>query len=270
MSVDDSDLLAYVDGCLPAKRRAEIEVAVANSSELAGRLAVMRASVLPYAVAFERESGPPLPQRLAEHVSDLVRVSTVSSRSAADFRPRTRTWLGAAAGILWVALICGGPLLFWARTETASISPWILAVASYQGLYARETVSSITADPVLAQRVLSDARSAGVSVSVPDLRSNGLEFKRVQRLTFNDQPVIQIVYLPEAGDPVALCVTRETGPPTAPRLQQLGPMHAAVWHDGTLGYVLIAKSTNVDILALGLRIADGAQRTLFSAPGGTG
>src|SRR6185437_5220426 len=122
-----------------------------------------------------------------------------------------------------------------------------------------------TADEALTQKVLSDSRSAGVAVSIPDLRSTGLEFKRVQRLNFRGQPVIQIVYLPKAGDPVALCITRESSVRGAPRLQQLGPMKAAVWHDGTLGYVLIAKNTPVDLMDISRRISNGEIHSLFTA-----
>ena len=40
MSIDDTVLMAYVDGELPAERRAEVEAAVAHSRELADRLAI--------------------------------------------------------------------------------------------------------------------------------------------------------------------------------------------------------------------------------------
>jgi hypothetical protein len=40
-------------------------------------------------------------------------------------------------------------------------------------------------------------------------RSQGLTFKRVQRPRFHDKPLVQIVYLPEKGKPVALCVLKE-------------------------------------------------------------
>lgn len=149
-------------------------------------------------------------------------------------------------------------------------SPWVEAVASYQELYARETLASITADQALTQKVLSDSRIAGVTVSIPDLRATGLEFKRVQRLSFRGQPVIQIVYLPQAGDPVALCITRESSVRGAPRFQQLGQMKAAVWHDGTLGYVLIAKNTPVDLMELGRRISSGEIQSLFTAAASAG
>jgi anti-sigma factor RsiW len=261
MSVEDTDLLAYVDGRISPEGRARVEAAVANSPAVARRLAAMRASALPYAEAFERQALPPMPAHLAEHLSGLLRVSATAPTTA--LRGRPRVWWGAAAAAVVTFVVCGGALKVW--MEKSAASPWVEAVASYQELYARETLSSITADQALTQKVLSDSRAAGVTVSIPDLRSTGLEFKRVQRLSFRGQPVIQIVYLPRAGDPVALCITRESSVPGAPRFQQIGPMRAAVWHDGALGYVLIAKNTPVDLMDLGRRISNGAIQNLFTA-----
>ena len=65
MSIDDTVLLAYVDGQLAPERRAEVEAAAAASPEVAARLAAMKASVLPYAAAFARQALPPLPEHLA-------------------------------------------------------------------------------------------------------------------------------------------------------------------------------------------------------------
>jgi len=264
MNVEDTDLLAYVDGEISPEGRARVEAAVASSPAVARRLAAMRALALPYAAAFERQAVPRMPPRLAEHLSDLLRVSAVAPTKAASGRPRV--WWGAAAAAVVTLVVCGGALKVW--MDKSAASPWVEAVASYQELYARETLASITADEALTQKVLSDSRSAGVAVSIPDLRATGLEFKRVQRLSFHGQPVIQIVYLPRAGDPVALCITRESSARGAPHFQQLGPMKAAVWHDGTLGYVLIAKNTSVDLMDLGRRISSGATQDLFGVDAG--
>lgn len=266
MSVEDTDLLAYVDGTISPADRARVEAAVASSPAVARRLAAMRASALPYAKAFERQAIPSMPAHLAEHISDLLRVSAVPPRAAARGRPRV--WWGVAAAAVATLAVCGGALRVWMGNPAAS--PWVEAVASYQELYARETLASITADQALTQKVLSDSRIAGVTVSIPDLRATGLEFKRVQRLSFRGQPVIQIVYLPQAGDPVALCITRESSVRGAPRFQQLGQMKAAVWHDGTLGYVLIAKNTPVDLMELGRRISSGEIQSLFTAAASAG
>jgi anti-sigma factor RsiW len=70
VSIDDTVLLAYVDGQLTPERRSEVEAAATASPDLAARLAAMRASVLPYAAAFARQALPPIPESLARQVDD--------------------------------------------------------------------------------------------------------------------------------------------------------------------------------------------------------
>jgi anti-sigma factor RsiW len=103
-----------------------------------------------------------------------------------------------------------------------------------------------------------------MSIRVPDLRASGLQFKRVQRLTYHDRAVAQIVYLPERGSPVALCVTQEAGMDQAPHAEQVGDMKAVSWrHDG-LGYVLLGKDPHLNLTELARRIVDGSAAALYS------
>ena len=125
------------------------------------------------------------------------------------------------------------------RQQRGQVEPWIQAVADYQQLYSRATVTQVTEDPQLSARVISDLWTADrMRVVVPDLRSAGLRFKRVQRLSFREQPVVQMVYLPEQGEPVALCVTRDARPDEQPHAQQIGELSTVAWRHGELGCVL--------------------------------
>ena len=72
MVIDDRDLLAYADGQLAPERRAEIEAAIANSADVAGRVKAMRASALPYAAAFESQILPPVPRELSDRIAALA------------------------------------------------------------------------------------------------------------------------------------------------------------------------------------------------------
>src|SRR5215467_9358500 len=209
MAIDDRDLLAYADGQLAPERRAEIEAAIASSADVAGRVSAMRASALPYAAAFEAQILPPVPPELSQRIAALVSV---------DSRRRQRgrlAWPKLAAAFAAGVLCCAVALKLLSPgmtgvARTAQVEPWIQAVSDYQQLYSRATVSHVSEDPQLSARVISDLWTAdGMKVVVPDLRTAGLSFKRVQRLSFREQPVVQMVYLPEQGEPVALCVTRD-------------------------------------------------------------
>lgn len=146
------------------------------------------------------------------------------------------------------------------------VSPWIAAAASYQQLYSRETLADVKADPDLSERIAHQIRQEdGLAVQIPDLRSAGLTFKRVQRLRFNNQPLVQIVYLPESGPPVALCVMKEQKPDTAVSDRQVASMNVVTWRRANLGYALIAQPGGVDLTALGMQISASMAAPLYGA-----
>jgi anti-sigma factor RsiW len=75
---------------------------------------------------------------------------------------------------------------------------------------------------------------------VPDLRRAGLTFKRVQRLGFGNTPLIQMVFLPASGKPVALCALPVAGsdaPVATAHIEGIGVAH---WRRNQLAYVLAA------------------------------
>jgi anti-sigma factor RsiW len=270
MNVDDTLLLAYVDGELSQDLKTEVELTVAQSSELAERLAAMRASVLPYAAAYERQALPPVPQALSQRVAELASVSANSRLPL----PRKSLWPPLAAAFVAGVVCCAVLLRFslgpMATVTASTVSPWIKAVAEYQDLYSRETLADVVEDHSLTQKVIGDLhRTSGMSVRVPDLRDSGLTFKRVQRLSYHDRAVAQIVYLPDRGTPVALCVTQEAGIDEPPRAEQVGDMKAVAWrHDG-LGYVLLGKDPHLNLSALARHIAEGDVTALYSWLAGT-
>ncbi|HKD55709.1 MAG TPA: hypothetical protein VKB72_15960 [Steroidobacteraceae bacterium] len=261
-NIDDAELLAYVDGHVAPQRRKDIEAAVAGDAELAARLAALRASVLPYAAAFESQPLPPLPAQLSAHVAALVS----DTRTPQRHRGWPRLAAAFAAGVLCCAvalklLLSGGGL---PMSAAADVSPWIKAVADYQQLYSRATVANVTEDPQLSNRVITNLRTAdGISVRVPDLRSAGLAFKRVQRLSFNQRPVVQMVYLPTQGEPIALCVTVDARADEAPHVQRLGELTGVAWRRNNLGYVLLGRASAATLLDLGREVASDHTGNLY-------
>jgi anti-sigma factor RsiW len=260
MSIDDTDLLAYVDGHLPLERRSEVEAAVAGSAGLATRLRAMRASTLPYAEAFAAQALSPVPEELAKGIVNLVSVHSARQQRRRSTWPRLAA--AYAAGVLSCAV--AARLLLPLPSFTAQVAPWIKAVADYQQLYSRATVANVSADAELSTRVITDLRTNdGMQVLVPDLSGEGLGFKRVQRLNFHQQPVVQMVYLPEHGEPVALCVTRDARADEAPHAQKIGELSTVTWRRDNLGYVLLGRTSAQALLDLGYRLASGDARSLF-------
>ncbi|AOI67287.1 anti-sigma factor [Burkholderia territorii] len=288
MKMDDILLMAYVDGELTSHQREEVDRAIGTSAEIATRVALLEASALPYRRAFERHPWPPVPQSLIRKVADITHAHAHAhaapealpavgderrqllhpaqpggrGRQPAPVRARVRMmapWLAVAfvagafcaAAILRVAPL---PASVIARTQ---MSPWIMAAVNYQRLYTRDTVAFDSANFAAAAHTIDTIRrDDGLWIRIPDLRSAGLTFKRIQRLNFNRKPLVQIVYLPDKGSPVALCVMKDERPDTAVDREQVGDMDVVTWRRSGVAYALIAAPGDADLGALGDRIAD--------------
>ncbi|KWH65270.1 anti-sigma factor [Burkholderia anthina] len=292
MKMDDILLMAYVDGELAPHERAEVDRAIETSAEIAARVALFEASVLPYRRAFERQPVPPVPPRLVREVDGLAHAHAAPAAPFANADDRRaavpapppgrrgpsprpgRSRVRAMVPWLAVAFVAGvfscGAILRYAPdtavrdvaaqresvTAQATMSPWITAAVNYQQLYTRDTVASDASNlAAVARTVDSVHRVDGLPIRIPDLRAAGLTFKRIQRLNFNRKPLVQIVYLPEKGLPVALCVMKDERPDTAPGRRQIGNMDVVTWRRASLAYALIAASGETDLGALGERIA---------------
>ncbi|WP_250517072.1 anti-sigma factor [Caballeronia sp. INDeC2] len=292
MMADDAQLLAYVDGGLSSEEREAVEAQLRESAEARKKLALLRASKVDYADAFAQQSLPPVPASLRLDIDEMVRAhragganepsmpasEKASANVTAPVRSRLRgvpVWLAAAcvAGAFMVGQFVhvgslfapGHPNAGGAQMASADVSPWVAAAVGYQKLYTRETVGYRQDDPALAAKVVDDIRRDDrLALRVPDLSSAGLTFKSVQRLRFNNKPLVQIVYLPQKGPPIALCVMKDTRPDQSVASRTVDAMDVATWRQGELSYALIGQSGDVDLGALGKRIADADMAPLFS------
>jgi hypothetical protein len=186
------------------------------------------------------------------------------------------TWLAAACV---AGAFCGGlflrlgPLLKTGAPGSSSavmasagnLSPWVAAAVGYQQLYTRDTLAYVEDNPQVSSKTVEDIRrDDGLALRIPDLRSAGLTFKTVQRLRFNNKPLVQIVYQPEKGPPIALCVMKDVKPDQAVAAQVVDTMHVVTWRQAELSYALVGKTEGVDLDALGKRISNREVDQLFS------
>ncbi len=102
-------------------------------------------------------------------------------------------------------------------------------------------------------------------MTIPDLRAAGLTFKRVQRLRFEGRPLVQIVYLPEHGAPIALCVMKEAKPDQAIASRSIAQMDVVNWRQSTLAYALIGQPGDADLALIAQRISAPGAAPLYSA-----
>jgi anti-sigma factor RsiW len=295
MKTDDLMLMAYVDGELSAEESREVEDHIRASAEAAELVALLRASRLDYKQAFATQKLPPVPDSLTQKIEAMARSHSAKSAAAsandpsvplplvvpaaAPVRSRLRavpTWLAAACV---AGAFCGGlflrpgtfPLLSpgvpssgGATMASSGLSPWVTAAVGYQQLYTRDTLAYADENPAATSKIVDDIRRDDkLALRIPDLSSAGLTFKSVRRLNFNNKPLVQIVYLPEKGPPIALCVMKGVKSDQAVAAQVVDTMHVVTWRQAELSYALIGKTEGVDLDALGKRISNREVEQLF-------
>ncbi|MBN3759807.1 anti-sigma factor [Burkholderia sp. Ac-20365] len=151
-------------------------------------------------------------------------------------------------------------------SSTMGSLPWVQVAASYQQLYSRDTVAHLWPDSSDAQSTVDEIRTEdGIALRVPDLSKAGLRFIRVQRLKFHGRPLVQIVYLPQKGDPVALCVIKENKPDQTVASSRIDSMNVVTWRESNLGYALIGATSNGELAPLGKEIAERHFDPLFGS-----
>jgi anti-sigma factor RsiW len=247
MKIDDVTLLSYVDGELPPAERDQVEAAIAHSEELAAQVSALRASCLPYRMAFDRQPLPPMPPNLAHNVAAWVTVSKTPSPAP---RPAGARWFGAmtASRRAWMGMGVAMAASFAAGVVVPDLlnregdTGWADPIVVYQSLYTRETVASLKEDADQTVRVLAEyGLRAGRSVSVPDLRSEGLEFKRAQILAMQNSPLLQLVYLGATGKPVALCLLPQSERPNMAVDDRVEHgMDVATWRRHGIAFALVS------------------------------
>ncbi|RQR32419.1 anti-sigma factor [Burkholderia sp. Bp9143] len=299
MKMDDILLMAYVDGELTSHEREEVDRAIGRSAEIARRVVLFEASVLPYQQAFQRQEWPAVPQSLARTVADIALAHAAPATpsavgdgrreppasqpdgrapSSVPVRSRVRTMMPWLAVAFVAGAFCCGAILRFAPgaaqrafappgapvTAQAQLSPWIMAAVNYQRLYTRDTIALDTPNLATAAHTMDAIRrDDGLRIRIPDLRPLGLTFKRIQRLDFNHKPLVQIVYLPEKGLPVALCAMKDERPDSVLARQQVGNMDVATWRRARITYALIAAPGDADLGAIGKRIADNGMEAML-------
>jgi anti-sigma factor RsiW len=158
---------------------------------------------------------------------------------------------------VYLAANAGGDRSF-SVASTSGAAPWIAAAAEYQALYTRGTVELVQPDMRVTAATVGEVNDQDkLAMQIPDLRSVGLTFKRVQRLEFDGSALVQIVYLPEKGSPVALCVRKEGLADTIPASYRINGMEVVSWHRQKLAYALLGRDDNVSLGGLAEAIYGG-------------
>lgn len=177
--------------------------------------------------------------------------SDAHARRPTELNPHRRRWLGWLTGTGLGAVAGAGTGIWWtgAALQTAQSSDEVVAhrIAQYQALYVRETVQDMPHPEHQAHEVFrqwsQQATHAPRIQGAPDLKNFGLRLVRAQRLALEQNPILQWVYLPAQGHPVALCAMANSDAAqaqTSPQLFSESGMRGMHWYQTHILWVLVA------------------------------
>ena len=239
--LDDTTLLAYVDGQLAPEDVRRVEAALESDASARAMVEQLRQTPGRLRDVFDRTLDQPLPPALA---ADILR-HPVGRRAIVRIRVHNAV---AVAALLFGLGLGIGAWLDTAPRSAIAAEPWVEAVAEYQALYSRATVNQADANGVDPHHTAARlAAGFGHSVDVPDLRAHGLAFQRGQLLEFAGQPLVQLVYLPTQGKPIAYCLLRTRATDLAPTTGSAKGMHYVHWRANGMAHLLIGDTTAAEI-----------------------
>lgn len=136
MSISDETLMAYADGELDATAAAEIDAAIREDPQLAGRIAQYHRQREQLQAAFDAVLREPVPARL-----------TAAARGVRSIRPRRR-WPAPELGAIAASLLAGA-LLSWGILRQVGDSPMTMAANGLVagGVLARSLSADLSGDP---------------------------------------------------------------------------------------------------------------------------
>ncbi len=243
ITLSEADLQSWVDGQLPASRRAEVEDCLAALPAEAKRLnayRVQRDALRQHFAPILDETLPARLLQLAEHAP-----ATVDRQK----RPLLERWsLQRIAAGLVIALLGGaagwlGHGHYQGSERLAQMTPLPRQAAIAHVVYSPDVRRpvEVTADQE-DQLVKWLSKRLGTPVSPPKLGALGYELIGGRLLPGNTGPVAQFMYHDGSGQRLTLYVSTEdtVSRDTGFRFAKEGPVNVFYWVDGKFGYALSA------------------------------
>jgi anti-sigma factor RsiW len=245
---EDARLVAFIDGELDERERAELEVRLAIDPVLRERLMRLRDGGRPFAAAFEalldEAPVPRLQASLASHVQRQQR-RAMSLRDSLTMRA-VRLAAAAAVVIFCVGVAIGryGPSWYAGSPESAAPAgdrddDWRQAVAEYMTLYTPDTFAT---EPASQEKALAAlGAKVGLSLTPDRVPLPNLQFKGAQIFAFRGAPLGQLGYVDPKTGPVLFCIMRDSEPDAAMKAESRGEFAVASWSRSGRGYMLIGR-----------------------------
>ncbi|MEM9632232.1 MAG: hypothetical protein AAGA50_12955 [Pseudomonadota bacterium] len=224
----DEQLTAYLDGETDHVPAEEIRAALENDPDLRSRLEGLSLETGQIADAFDQ---------LLHHTPEMPVLADVSPPEA------TRSGLFSlrqVAAIAAVVLFLGLGVGYLAPHDTPRT--WHDFVATYHALYVTDTLAHIEqSEAAAAVELAQAAKAVGKSIDLQILTNiEQLDYKRAQILGFENSPLLQLTFLSNSNEPIALCIirARDAGEEEL-QLAQMQNMSAAFWSRDGFDFLLV-------------------------------
>lgn len=245
--VTESELLAYVDGQLPAARAVEVAQHLAQHEEDARRVAAWRDQNNALQAAFDPLLTAPVPARL----------------QAAMHRSNRRGLIqyAVAAGLMVVSGIAGWHLHGFVALERAQTVYLVRNAAIAHVVYTPEVRHPVEVGADQEEHLVRWlSKRLGTSLKVPHLAPQGYTLVGGRLLPGERGPAAQFMYQDGKGQRLTLYVriNNEMQAQTAFRFAQEKGVGVFYWLDGRIGYALSGDTDRSELL----RVADAVYRQL--------
>ncbi|MBI5260564.1 MAG: anti-sigma factor [Bradyrhizobium sp.] len=226
ISITEDELHAYIDGELPAERRADVEAYLAAHPEDAERVQSWRAMAEMLHARYDRVANEPVPKRL--EIDRLVR--------------QPRKWMIGAAAAALLAFIAGGGIGWIAHGAAASppaFQSFTLDALDAHRLYVVEVRHPVEVPGnELAHLQAWLTKRCGWTVRAPDLDATGLKLVGGRLLPGPNGPASFLMYESPSGERFTVYASKTPGGSTQMRYTMLDNDGALFWADRGVGYVV--------------------------------
>jgi anti-sigma factor RsiW len=244
--VTETELQAYVDGCLPSARAAEVAQHLAQHEEDAQRVAAYRRQNEALLAAYDPVLAEPVPVRLL---------------------PGRRQWrlplqrYAVAAALMAVSGIAGWQLHGYVAAERAQTVYLARTAAVAHAVYSPEVRHPVEVGADQEEHLVRWlSKRLGTGLKIPHLAAQGYALVGGRLLPGERGPAAQFMYQDIKGQRLTLYVrvSREGRELTAFRFAQENRVGVFYWLDGRLGYALSGETDRGELL----RVADAVYRQL--------
>lgn len=245
--VTETDLQAYVDGVLPAQRRAEVAEYLAQHEDAAQRVAEYRL----------------LNERLRDGYDALLTEAVPARLQPRKSRAPARPWYryAVAAALMLVSGTAGWHLHGLTAGSAVQGTQIARVAAVAHAVYSPEVRHPVEvgADQE-AHLVRWLSKRLGANLKIPHLAPQGYSLVGGRLLPGDRGPAAQFMYQDARGQRLTLYVrvSSDVRAPTAFRFAQENGVGVFYWLDGRLGYALSGETDRGELL----RVADAVYQQL--------